>query len=83
MDQFSFIPMEIKEDVMIVYEPYGSMIIESLCGNLTLKHKDYISLSLEKIEEKEKFIEEIALKIRGIQRDLIGEFLAKKSLNYL
>lgn len=83
MDQSSFLPVHVKDDVMIVYEPFASKIINSLSGNLTLKQKGYISLSLEKIEKKELYIEKIKQKIKQLQHGMIDEFLNKKTLNYL
>ena len=83
MDQSSFLPVQIKEDVMIVYEPFASKIIKSLSGNMTLKQKDYVSLSLEKIEKKEQFINKIIQSVKDLQKGMINEFLNKKTINYL
>ena len=83
MDQYSFLPVQVKEDVMIVYEPFATKIMNSLSGNMTLKQKDYVSLSLEKVEKKEQFIDKIKQKVKELQDSMIKDFLNKKPLHYL
>lgn len=80
MNEFAFLPMSIKEDSVIVFEPYGSMISkEYSCEKLSGSAK-YICICLKNIQDKKTYVTNIALSIKKIQRDMISKAIKRKAI---
>lgn len=69
----TFLPMSIKDDSLIIYEPYGSMISRKYeCDKLAGSEK-YICLCLKNIQDKTTFLSKIASSIRNMQSKMINQ----------
>jgi hypothetical protein len=80
MSQFAFLPMSVREDSVLVYEPFGSMISKQYsCDKLSGSAK-YICLCLKNIQDKKTFLQNIASSIKDAQRDMINNAMRSKAI---
>jgi len=76
----AFLPMSVKEDIVFVYEPYGSKISQEFdCEKLSGGDK-FICICLKNIKNKKAFLKDIALSIKKIQRDMIQKAKLRKAI---
>ena len=79
----TFLPMSIKEDSVVIYEPYGSAISKGLeCEKLSGSAK-YICLCMKNIQDKKAFLQDIVLSIKDMQNDMINKALNQRTISYL
>jgi hypothetical protein len=83
MKQYTFLPMTIQNDEVIISEPFASKISESFPKDSISVKADYISISIKNIERKEEFVDNIASSIKRIQKDMISSYLNKNTMRYL
>lgn len=80
MKEFAFLPMNIEEEKVTIYEPYGSMISKvHSCDKLSGTAK-YVCLCLKNIQDKKAFLQDIAVSIKKMQRDMISQALKSKAI---
>jgi len=72
--------MSVEEDRVFVYEPYGSKISQEFdCHELSGSDK-FICLCLKNIKDKKAFLQDVALSIKKIQRDMIQKAKLRKAI---
>lgn len=78
--QDTFLPMSVKDDRVIIYEPYASVISKDFsCEQLSGGAK-YICICLKNIQDKTQFLQDIAISIKNMQRDMISKTLKSKAI---
>lgn len=83
MKEYPFLPMSIKNDELTISEPFASKMSKNFSKESMNIESDHIIVSIKDIDEKEKFVENIATSLKKVQKDMIQSYLNQKTMRYL